>query len=227
MRNPDYQALASNNERERADCIRDLEDELADAEGDLEKAPTSALWTHVESLLRAIEDKLARILISTREAARLSPDRADAVHKEYQKLKRDSLARVRKARSKMSSTPPPCSSSSTNSAPSRSSSERSETTFARTYFQKQPFPRFSGESRDYLCFRKEWRETVAPSHDEVFQLREIRRAVPAKLQPHLKNLRTMQEVWSTLDEEFGQMLDNVSGLIRRLLAFKYSKEARG
>ena len=44
---PDYQALAAANKRERADCIRDLEDELANAEGDLEKAPTSALWTHV------------------------------------------------------------------------------------------------------------------------------------------------------------------------------------
>ena len=40
---PDYQALAPTKERERADCIRDLKDELADAEGDLEKAPTSVL----------------------------------------------------------------------------------------------------------------------------------------------------------------------------------------
>ena len=127
----------------------------------------------------------------------------------------------------MALTPPPSTSSSTNSATLRDSSERSETAFARTYFQKQPFPHFSGESRYYLCFRKEWRETVAPSHDEVFQLWEIRRAVPAKLQPDLKNLRSMQEVWSILDEEYGLMLDNVSGLVRRLLAFKCSKEARG
>ena len=51
--------------------------------------------------------------------------------------------------------------------------------------------------------------------------------MPAKLQPDLKNLRTMNEVWATLDEEFGQLMDNVSGLVRRLMAFKYSKEARG
>ena len=148
-----------------------------------------------------MEDKLTQIVISTREAAMSAPARADALHEEYQKLKRDSLAWVQKARSKMSSTPPPCNTSSTNSVPSGRSLDRSESNFARNYFQKQPFPKFSGESRDYLCFRKEWRETVAPSHDEIFQLREIRRAVPAKLQPDLKNLRTMQEVWSTLDEE--------------------------
>ena len=82
----------------------------------------------------------------------MAPDRADALHEEYQRLKRDTLVRVRKARSKMSSTPPPCNTSSTNSGPSDRSSERSESNIARNYFQKQPFPKFSGESRDYLCF---------------------------------------------------------------------------
>ena len=53
---PDYPALAASMERELADIIKDLEDELADAEGDVEKTPTSALWNHVESLLRAVED---------------------------------------------------------------------------------------------------------------------------------------------------------------------------
>ena len=51
--------------------------------------------------------------------------------------------------------------------------------------------------------------------------------MPAKLQPDLENLQTMQEVWSTLDEEFGQMMENVSGQVLRLLAFQYSKEAKG
>ena len=32
---PNYQAIAATNERERVNCIRDLKDELADAEGDL------------------------------------------------------------------------------------------------------------------------------------------------------------------------------------------------
>ena len=77
-----------------------------------------------------------------------------------------------------------------------------------------------------MSFPKEWRETIAPSHDEVFQLREVRRAVPPKIQPDLKNLRTMDEVWATLDEEFGQIMENVSGLVRGLVAFKYSKEAK-
>ena len=36
----------------------------------------------------------------------------------------------------------------------------------------------------------------------------------------------MDEVWAVLDEEFGQVLDKVSGLVRRLLAFKVSMEAK-
>ena len=36
----------------------------------------------------------------------------------------------------------------------------------------------------------------------------------------------MNEVWATLNKEFRQLLDNVSGLVRRLLAFKQSKEAK-
>ena len=50
--------------------------------------------------------------------------------------------------------------------------------------------------------------------------------MPSKLQPELKNLRSMDEVWAVLEEEFGQVLDNVSGLVRRLRAFKVSKEAK-
>ena len=96
---PDYPALDASMERELADTVKDLEDELADAEGDVEKAPTSALWNHIESLLRAVEDKLARAQISTRETARLAPDRSDTLFENYQKVKRDALARVRKARS--------------------------------------------------------------------------------------------------------------------------------
>ena len=166
---PDYPALAASMERELGDTIKDLKDELADAEGDLEKAPTSALWDHVERLLQAVEEKLARALTSTREAARLAPDRTDSLFENYQKGMRYALARVRKARSKMSSIPPLSNTSSTNSVPSDRSLERGDATPARSYFQKQPFPKFSGESRDYLCFRKEWRETVAPSHVENYE----------------------------------------------------------
>ena len=98
---------------------------------------------------------------------------------------------------------------------------------ARSYFQKQPFLRFSGEMRNYLSFCKEWKKTVAPNHDMVFQtssivLRFFRSGwilggttllISRKIQPDLKNLKTMDEVWEALEEEFGQVMENVSSLV--------------
>ena len=49
--------------------------------------------------------------------------------------------------------------------------------------------------------------------------------MPPKIQPDLKNLRTMDEVWAALDEEFGQIMENVSSLVRGLVAFKNSNKA--
>ena len=76
---PDYPAIAASMERELLDVFKYIDDQLKDAEGDKEKTLKDALWKHVESLLRAVEDKLARALISTREVARLDPESSEEV----------------------------------------------------------------------------------------------------------------------------------------------------
>ena len=48
----------------------------------------------------------------------------------------------------------------------------------QNYFEKRPFPKFSGEKRDFPSFRKEWTTCIGTSFREKFQLREIRRCVP-------------------------------------------------
>ena len=73
--------------------------------------------------------------------------------------------------------------------------------------------------RDYLGFRKEWKGTVAPTHDKTFQLRQIRFSLPMQIQPNIKNLKLMKEVWEVLDEELGLVLENVSRLVKSLIAF--------
>ena len=180
--------------RDLLNLYKDLEDELVNAEADVEKNPTEVLWKYLDSLLWAVEEKLSQALIFTRD---LALDHTEAVHEMYLRIKRDAMTWVRKARSKMSTSPPPVNTSSTNSTSSNQSSDRQESTAlssARSYFQKQTFPRIRGEMTDYLSFRKEWQETVAPSHNQVFQLRQIRKAVPVKIQLDLKNLKTMDEV---------------------------------
>ena len=152
---PDLDALAAANAEVREDTTQDLIDVLVDAEGSLEKTPSPPLHAHVETLLRSVEEKLNQVFISTRESATLNPAGHAEVLTTFKGLKRSALARVRKAQEKMSSSPMPAAFSSTNSASSGSSGSRSDSSFARNYFQRQPFPKFSGESPDYLAFRKE------------------------------------------------------------------------
>ena len=176
---PDLVALAAANAEVREDTTEDLLDVLTDAEGALDKPPSPPLHAHVENLLRLVEDKLNQVFISTRENATVNPTGHAEVLTSYKGLKRSVLTRVRKAREKMSSSPMPAAFSSTNSAASGSSGGRSDNSFARNYFQRQPFPKFSWESRDYLAFCKEWKETVSPSHEEQFQLRRSGELCPA------------------------------------------------
>lgn len=126
----------------------------------------------------------------------------------------------------MLSTPVPVSSSSTNTTSSAQLSVRemsADQSSSRNFIQKQFFPKFSGEMRDYIGFRKEWQETVAPSHDKVLQLWEICKAIPVKIQPDIKNLMTMAEVWKALDKEFRQIMKSVSSLVKDLVALKYPR----
>ena len=90
------------------------------------------------------------------------------------------------------------------------------------YFEKRPFPKFSGAKRDYPSFRKEWKQCVTPNFKEEFQLREILRAVPKYVEPDLKNIKDMSLVWAYMDEEFGQEMEICSELVANLTSFKFS-----
>ena len=81
--------------------------------------------------------------------------------------------------------------------------ERASSTGAVHYFQKQPFLKFDRQKRNYPSFRREWTDTVSSSYLVDFQIREIRRNVPKIVEPDLKNLKTMQEVWAFLDQVYG------------------------
>ena len=94
------------------------------------------------------------------------------------------------------------------------------------YFEKRPFPKFSGAKRDYPSFRKEWKQCVGPSFNEEFQLREMTRAVPGLVEPDLKNIDTLEEMWAFMDEEFGQSTEICSELTKELTGFKYSSAAK-
>ena len=120
--------MADDRKRQLHHLYKDLEDELKDAEANVEKPLMVALQTHIESLLREVEGELKRALVLTWELAGLVPDRAGVIHEQYQDNKQNVMARVRRALSKMSSTPPPVNTSSTNSTNSAHSYSREAST---------------------------------------------------------------------------------------------------
>ena len=96
----------------------------------------------------------------------------------------------------------------------------------QTYFQRRPFPVFGGEKREYMSFRKEWKETVGKEFPEEFQLREIRKCVPKEIVPDIKNLPTMTKVWDTLNEEYGQVMDICNEAVHTLTTFKFPSQSK-
>ena len=93
-------------------------------------------------------------------------------------------------------------------------------------YKKRPFPKFDGKRRNYPRFRREWSETVTNQVASEFDLRLIRDNVPAQIQPDIKNLRKISEVWEVLDEEYGQVMELTAELIEDLTSFQFSKEAK-
>ena len=49
-------------------------------------------------------------------------------------------------------------------------------------------------------FRREWTETVSYSYSVDFQIRKIRKNVPKIVDPDLKYLHRMEEVWAFLNQ---------------------------
>ena len=93
-------------------------------------------------------------------------------------------------------------------------------------YEKRPYPKCDGKRRNYPCFRREWSETVTNKVATEFELRLIRDSVPAQIQPAIKNLRLITEVWEVLDEEYGQVMELTAELIKYLTNFQFSKEAK-
>ena len=93
-------------------------------------------------------------------------------------------------------------------------------------YENRPYPKFDGKKRNYPSFRRDWSETVTNKVAPEFVLRLIRDNVPAQIQPDIKNLRKITEVWMVLDDEYGQVMELTAELIKDLTSFQFSKEAK-
>ncbi len=88
------------------------------------------------------------------------------------------------------------------------------------------FPRYSGKLADYPTWKEDWRQLIHSKVDAPIELIRLRDAVPKEAQVELKTMRTLEEAWRFLDEEFGQVDQLTAERISFLHAFQPSEGAR-
>ena len=98
------------------------------------------------------------------------------------------------------------------------------------HFKKRELPKFEGELRDFPAFRRDWQDSVAGKFDQGEEVRSIKERLPREVEPDVKNLHTMDEIWKVLDNKYGNVMDLsrvlISGLSSLTLPAGESEPAR-
>ena len=101
---------------------------------------------------------------------------------------------------------------------------------AQHFFKKRELPKFEGELRDFPAFRRDWHDSVAGKFDQGEEVRCIKERVPKEVEPDVKNLHTMVEIWKVLDDKYGNAMDLsrvlISGLWNLTLPASESEPSR-
>merc|ERR1711989_290488 len=118
-------------------------------------------------------------------------------------------------------TPTPASAIAESSA---APSTRSAPTGPR--FERLPLPTFkSGELRDYPTFKSDWVEAVDGYFKPSKERRAIRDCVPEDIRPDIERMRTMEEIWEFLDDEYVKPHELSAERVAYLHTYHYSKTA--
>ena len=94
------------------------------------------------------------------------------------------------------------------------------------YFKRWDLPKFDGQRRNYPSFKREWVDSVTGKYDPNHEVRQLKLNVPKEVEPELKNLHEMKEVWAVLDKKYGSTLELSTELVTGLQDFKFSAAAR-
>ena len=93
-------------------------------------------------------------------------------------------------------------------------------------YERRSLPKFEGERRDYPAFRREWQSNVSGKFPVEYELRELKLKTPGEVEPDLKNLKTVADVWEFLDRKYGSTMELASELVSGLQDFQYSNKAK-
>ena len=89
-------------------------------------------------------------------------------------------------------------------------------------FEKEKFPSFDGQRRNFPSFKRHWTSGVTPNYDKEFQLRQICNSVSERIGDCIKNLRSITKVWEVLNQEYGNQRELVDECIKSLTSIELS-----
>ena len=94
------------------------------------------------------------------------------------------------------------------------------------YFKRWDLPKFDGQRRNYPSFKKEWKDSVTGKYDPNHEVRQLKVNVPNEVEPDLKNVHEMKEIWEVLDKKYGSVMELAKELVMGIQNFKFSPAAR-
>merc|ERR1712082_42705 len=93
-------------------------------------------------------------------------------------------------------------------------------------FKRRPLPTFkSGELRDYPTFKSDWARAVDGYFKPSEERRAIRDCMPEDIRPDIERMRTMEEIWKLLDNEYGKPNKLSAERVAYLYTYQYPKTA--
>ena len=92
-------------------------------------------------------------------------------------------------------------------------------------YKRRDKPTFDGQRRNYPSWKREWQDGISGNLPENSEVREIKLHLPGEVEPDIKNLTTMKEVWGILDARYGKAMELTQELISGLQCFRFSKQA--
>ena len=94
------------------------------------------------------------------------------------------------------------------------------------YFKRWDLPKFDGQRRNYPSFKKEWTDSVSGKYDPNHEVRQLKINVPSEVEPDLKNVHEMKEIWEVLDKKYGSVMELSKELVMGLQKFRFSPAAK-
>ena len=222
---PEQAAPRQPTSQEQYDLASQMRENTFGEAGDIVKAvidyckdkreETATSLKHQKDELSKAEELLKEASLYTNTMAGLMPDHSARDYAADQTKAREVKRLVREQMNVLSllspATPPAATVSSRDSS---------------YMYERRKLPSFGGARRDYPSFRREWQGNVTGKFSAEYELREIKQNTPSEVEPDLKNLKSMKDVWEFLDRKYGRTMELASELISGLHNFKFSSKAR-